>query len=195
MEIRLATEHDAGQLLEIYGPFCHTPVSFEEGPPSVEEMRRRVLKTLDGLPWLVGADGGTLLGFAYAGPHRQRAAYRWSVDVSVYVRDGRRRCGLGRALYTSLLAALALQGFVNAYAGITLPNPASVGLHEALGFVTVGVYRGVGYKCGAWRDVGWWQKQLRERTPEPPPPADFRQARSAPGWEAALAGGLPHVRL
>ena len=132
---------DAGQILEIYAPFCEaTPVSFETEPPSVDEMRQRINKTLESLPWLVCEQQGRVLGYAYASRHRERAGYRWSVDVSVYVRDGHRGRGLGRALYSSLFAILRLQGFYNILAGISLPNPASVALHESMGLRPIGVY-------------------------------------------------------
>src|SRR5262245_56612730 len=113
--IRLATPDDAEQVQAIYAPYCHTPISFEMEPPSVEEMRGRLLKVLAQYPWLVYEDGGEVLGYVYATQHRERAAYRWSVDTTVYVRQNRQRRGVGRALYTSLLAVLPLLGFVNAY--------------------------------------------------------------------------------
>jgi phosphinothricin acetyltransferase len=187
--IRLANPDDAEQILEIYSPFCSdTPVSFELQPPTGDEMRQRIVTTLEYFPWLVAEQEAEVLGYVYASRHRERAAYQWSVDVTAYIREGRRRGGLGRALYTPLFRILALQGFYNAYAGITLPNPASVGLHESLGFQPVGVYRGVGYKCGAWHDVGWWQLALRPRASDPGPPIPFRLLRDDREWESALAG-------
>jgi L-amino acid N-acyltransferase YncA len=190
-EIRLATGRDAGQIAEIYAPIVRdTIISFEVEPPTANEMRRRIEKTLEHLPWLVCERSGRVAGYAYAGEHSPRAAYRWSVDVSAYVHESERRTGVGRALYRSLFAVLALQGFYNAYAGITLPNPASVGLHEALGFQPVGVYHGVGYKLGAWHDVGWWQLSLQERAACPRPPADLPTVRASERWDAALASGL-----
>jgi L-amino acid N-acyltransferase YncA len=188
--IRLATPEDAEQVQAIYAPYCYTPISFELEPPSVEEMRCRLVKVLGQHPWLLCEDGAEVLGYAYATPHRERAAYRWSVDTSVYVRQGRQRRGLGRALYTSLLAVLPLQGYVNAYAGVTLPNSASVGLHEALGFQTVGVYQQVGFKCGAWHDVAWYQRPLQPRPGEPPPPWRWEEVRHTAEWVEALSGGL-----
>jgi L-amino acid N-acyltransferase YncA len=189
--IRLATLEDAEQIQAIYAPFCRdTPVSFEIEPPTVDDMRKRILKTLSCLPWLVYDDGGLVLGYAYASQHRERAAYRWSVDVSVYIREGHRRSGFGRALYTSLLKALRLQGFYNALAGVSLPNPGSVGLHEAIGFRPLGVYQGIGFKSGAWHDVLWLQLQLRERVANPDEPLDFRIVREADDWNEALASGL-----
>ncbi len=192
--IRPAEETDAGQILAIYGPFCHTPVSFEAEPPSEDEMRRRIASLAERYPWLVCDAGGAVLGYAYASPHRARAAYRWSVEVSAYVADGQRRRGVGRALYTSLLRALTLQGYANAYAGIALPNPASVGLHEAVGFTPVGVYRGVGYKNGAWHDVGWWERPLAARRPEPVEPVGMRELTGTAAWREALAAGEALLR-
>ncbi|HTU89446.1 MAG TPA: GNAT family N-acetyltransferase, partial [Gemmataceae bacterium] len=124
--IRLATLDDAEQIQAIYAPYCDTPISFELESPNAEEMRRRLAKVLGQYPWLVCDGGSEVLGYVYATQHRERAAYRWSVDTTVYVRQSRQRQGVGRALYTSLLAVLPLQGYVNAYAGVTLPNPASV---------------------------------------------------------------------
>jgi L-amino acid N-acyltransferase YncA len=186
--IRLAKEHDAEQILGIYAPIVEgTSISFEVEPPTADEMRRRIVGTLARLPWLVCEREGEVLGYAYAGEHSARAAYRWSVDASVYVHERARRLGVGRALYGTLFTVLTLQGFYNAYAGITLPNPASVGLHESMGFRPVGVYRGVGYKLGAWHDVGWWHLPLRARIARPDPPSDLASVRASEEWDAALA--------
>ena len=193
--IRPATKHDAEQIAAVYAPYVtDTVISFETEPPTAEEVRRRIEDTLQHYPWLVCEHQGWLLGYAYAAAHGSRAAYIWSVDVSVYVRRGAHRRGVGRALYTSLFAALCLQGFYNAYAGATLPNPASVGLHEAMGFRQVGVYRGVGYKMGAWHDVVWWHLPLRERVADPDPPAALPSVVGSEEWEAALRRGLPLLR-
>jgi len=188
--IRLATLDDADQVQAIYAPYCHTPISFESEPPRVEEMRGRLAKVLGHYPWLLCEDGGEVVGYTYATQHRERAAYRWSVDTTVYVRQGRQRRGIGRALYTSLLAVLPLHGYLNAYAGVTLPNPASVGLHEAMGFQPVGVYRQVGFKCGTWYDVAWYQRQLQPRPVEPPPPRPLEEVRDTEAWVKALGSGL-----
>ena len=194
--IRLATERDAEQIAAIYAPnVIGTVISFEFEPPTAEEMRRRIELTLKRYPWLVcERHDGRLLGYAYAGTHGSRAAYQWSVDVSVYVHEEARRMGVGRGLYASLFAALVLQGFYNAYAGATLPNPASVGLHESVGFRPVGVYRGVGYKLGAWHDVVWWHLPLRERVADPDPPAELPAVVGPEEWDAALASGLSFLR-
>lgn len=188
--IRIAEPGDARGVAEIYGPVvASSAISFETEVPTEREMAGRIAATLELAPWLVCADGERVEGYAYASRHRERAAYRWCVDVSVYVRDGRRRGGVGRALYTSLLALLRLQGFHAAHAGITLPNVASVRLHESLGFRPVGVYPRVGFKQGAWHDVGWWQLELRERSGEPGPLSSLESLRRAKGWDEAIGAG------
>ena len=138
--------------------------------------RQRIERSADRWPWLVAVDEG-ILGYAYAGEHRTRAAYRWSVDVSVYVAEHARRRGVGRRLYAALCAVLREQGFHNAFAGIALPNDASLELHRAAGFMPVGVYRDVGYKLGAWRDVAWLQRQLLPPSPAAPEPRPFAELR------------------
>ena len=188
--LRLATPKDAEQVQAIYAPYCHTPISFEAEPPSVEEVRARLVKVLGQYPWLLCEDDGEVLGYVYATRHRERAAYGWSVDTTVYVRQGRQRRGVGRALYTSLLAVLPLHGYVNAYAGVTLPNSASVGLHEAVGFRPVGTYQQVGFKCGAWHDVAWYQRPLQPRAADPPPPRRMDEVCHTASWEEALHAGL-----
>jgi phosphinothricin acetyltransferase len=194
--IRLATPADAGQVAAIYAPFVREmPVSFEVEPPDAAEMGQRMAKVLERFPWLVCDRAGEVLGYVYACPHRERAAYQWSVDVAAYTRADCRRCGLGRGLYTSLFGLLVRQGFANAYAGVTLPNPGSVGLHEAVGFTPVGVYRSVGYKCGGWHDVGWWQLRLQDLPEPPPPPRPLPADRASPGWDEALRAGLPLLRV
>ncbi len=194
--IRLATERDAEPVQAIYAPIVRdTAISFEVDPPSLAEMRTRIAETLVHWPWLVCERDGEVLGYAYASRHRVRAAYQWSVDVSVYIDAHARRAGVGRALYSSLLRILVLQGFYNAYAGITLPNAASVGLHEALGFQPMGVYRTVGYKLGAWHDVGWWQLTLQPHPIDPPLPVDIGAVQHSAVWDAARAAGVRLLRL
>ena len=168
--LRLATAGDAAGIRAIYAPFVRdTWVSFEAEVPTAEEVARRIEAAHPAFPWLVADADGTVAGYAYASAHRGRTAYQWSVEVSVYVAEASRRRGLARLLYGALFDVLRLQGFANAYAGIALPNAASVGVHEAMGFEPVGVYRGVGYKMGAWRDVGWWALRLGDGVaPDPP---------------------------
>jgi L-amino acid N-acyltransferase YncA len=168
-------DRDAAACRDIYAPFVRdTSVSFEEQVPTVEEFRDRIRSTAATHPWLVLEVEGRVVGYAYASPHRARAAYRWAADVTVYVAPAYRRAGVGRRLYAELLERLRRQGFQVACAGIALPNEASVGLHRAMGFEPVGVYKRIGWKAGAWHDVGWWQLELSPATdaapPEPLPP-------------------------
>lgn len=161
LTLRLARPDDTHGIEAIYAPYVvETTISFETVAPSAGEMARRLAKVMPTYPWLVADQDGTVAGYAYAGPHNDRAAYDWSVDVSAYVSPRHHRRGLGRALYTALFGILRAQGFHRAFAGITLPNPASAGLHEAMGFTPVGVYHETGWKHGTWRDVGWWERGL-----------------------------------
>jgi L-amino acid N-acyltransferase YncA len=190
MTIRLANRADAEQIQAIYAPYCFTPISFEAQPPTVEEMRGRIEKTLEHYPWLVCEESDQILGYVYATGHRERAAYRWSVDTAVYVRQGQHRRGLGRALYTSLLSVLPLQNYVNAYAGATLPNPGSVGLHLAMGFQPAGVYKHVGFKLGAWHDVAWFERALQPLPSEPAEPKPLEEVCRSKEWADGLKSGL-----
>jgi L-amino acid N-acyltransferase YncA len=193
--IRLAQPADAAAVAAIYAPFCtDTSVSFEYEAPTAADMAERIRKITARLPWLVLETEDGVAGYAYASQHRERTAYRWAVDAAVYVGAGRRRAGVGRALYTTLFRILALQGYYKAFAGVTLPNPASVGLHAALGFVPVGVYRGVGYKHGAWHDVAWYQLALQPERPEPEPPRELQAVLTTLGWDEAVAAGLALYR-
>lgn len=188
--IRFATEADAAAIQAIYDPYVReTPISFEIEPPTLEEIGQRIRMTLAHLPWLVCVIDDQVAGYAYASQHRRRAAYSWAVDVSAYVDPRYQRRGIGRALYTALLAMLEAQGFYSAYAGIALPNPASVGLHAALGFEPVGVYHQVGYKLDQWHDVGWWQRALQTRQLAPLPPTPLPLIRDSEAIAAALARG------
>src|SRR6266550_2474144 len=184
MEIRLATPADAIAIHAIYAPIVSsTPISFELEPPTVEEMAARITAVLPTYPWLVLTDGGGVAGYAYGRPYQARPAYRWSVETSVYIEDGRRGAGLGGALYRSLLDVLARQGYRQALAGVALPNPASVGLHQACGFRLTGVQERLGWKLGAWHDVGWFQRELAPGSGAPAAPIALN--RLAPGTLAA----------
>lgn len=196
VHLRLAEEGDAAALQRIYAPYVReTAVSFELEPPTIEQIAARLRATLPMYPWLVCERGGEVAGYAYGSRYRERAAYRWSVEVTIYVAPAHQRRGIGRALYTALLRILALQGYCNAFAAIALPNPASVALHEALGFTAVGVYRSVGYKLGRWYDVGWWQRSLQLPSPSPPPPPlPLAQVCATPAWQATLDAALAGIR-
>lgn len=161
--VRPAVLADAPALLAIYRPFVErTAVSFEIQAPTTEEFAARIDKSLAGWAWLVAEEEGRCIGYAYGSSHRARAAYRWSVETTAYVDPGAQRKGIGRALYLALLEELARKGFCNAVAGITLPNEASVAFHRSLGFEPVGVFTAVGRKFGAWHDVAWLQRRLRD---------------------------------
>ena len=160
--IRLATAADAASIQRLYQPAVENEAtSFETELPTVDEIAQRIRSTQQRTPWLVYEDAREVLGYAYASKHRDRAAYQWAVEVSAYVDRRAHRRGIGRVLYTTLFRILALQGFHRAYAGITLPNAASVGLHTSVGFTPVGIYRGIGFKHGAWHDVAWYERDLQ----------------------------------
>lgn len=176
MKLRLATGDDAPAIAAIYAPIVRdTVISFEAEPPTVEEMRGRIERALEIFPWLVCERDGLIAGYAYASKHRERLGYQWSVDVSCYVHPDARSLGIGQSLYRGLLRILRKQGFQNAFAGIALPNAASVRLHESVGFVAIGTYREVGYKLGAWHDTGWWQCRLGEAMADPKAPRPLHE--------------------
>jgi L-amino acid N-acyltransferase YncA len=171
--VRLADpDRNASEVADIYRPSVEGGLaSFEEDPPGSAEMARRIGQTLARTPWLVAEnDEGAVIGYAYAGPHHERPGYRWAVNISVYVAEAARGQGVGRRLYDDLLRILRRQGLVNVYAGITLPNPASVALHEAIGMRRIGTYERVGFKLGAWHDVAWYGLRLTDPAGVPPEP-------------------------
>ncbi|HUH17337.1 MAG TPA: GNAT family N-acetyltransferase [Methylomirabilota bacterium] len=173
LHVRLADPAaDSPAVAEIYRPAVDGSVaSFELEPPDAEEIARRMTAVLARTPWLVAVqEGRGIVGYAYAGPHQERAGYRWSVNISAYVDREVQGRGIGRRLYAELLPILRRQGFVNVYAGVTLPNPASVALHERIGMSLVGVYRRIGFKFGAWHDVAWYGMRLVEPEGTPPDP-------------------------
>jgi phosphinothricin acetyltransferase len=195
VQIRLATPLDGEAVAAIYRPVvAETAISFETTLPDRDEMARRIDETQRSYPWLVCDVDGQTAGYAYAAKHRVRGAYQWSVDTSVYIADDYRRRHIGRGLYTSLFAILAAQGYFNAFAGIALPNPASVALHESMGFEPIGVYRRVGFKLDRWHDVGWWQLVLRPHERSPGVPLDPAAVSSRPGWKELLTRGESIIR-
>ncbi|HEX6140838.1 MAG TPA: GNAT family N-acetyltransferase [Candidatus Limnocylindria bacterium] len=154
---------DAAAVAAIYAPAVEGGIaSFEERAPGSDEVAARMRRVLAWTPWLVAEVDGRVVGYAYAGPHHERAGYRWSVNISVYVDAVHHGRGIGRRLYADLLDRLRQQGFVNAYAGIALPNPASVALHEGIGMRRIGVYERIGFKLGRWHDVAWYWLRLSE---------------------------------
>ena len=190
-QIRLAGEKDASAVRAIYAPIVKdTAISFEYGPPTVGEMRDRIGQITRHHPFLVLETGKKVLGYAYATAHRKREAYRWAVEVSVFVDQQHRRFGIGRALYNSLLHALRLQGFCQAFAIITIPNPPSIAFHESLGFSHVATFKNIGYKLGFWRDTGWWRLELQERPVRPEPPRPLPDVIGTAQFKTALESGL-----
>ncbi len=164
--IRPATEADAPALLDIYRPFVESSaVSFETDVPTLEAFAVRIAKAVAAWQWLVAMRDDRCIGYAYGSTYRERAAYRWSVEVSAYVHPDRHRQGVGRALYLKLFEDLAHRGYCNAYAGIALPNDASIALHRSVGFEPIGTFKAVGRKFGRWHDVAWFQRVLRESPP------------------------------
>lgn len=171
-DVRVGLGSDAAGIAAVYLPYVlDSAASFEQEPPDEHEIRRRMLAS-PRLPWFVAERGNVIVGYAYASQHRARPAYRWSVEVSVYLVPSEGGKGVGRALYNVLLPTVGDLGYVSAYAGIALPNEPSVRLHEAMGFIPVGVFRQVGFKHDRWHDVGWWQRTLRvpPATPDEPLP-------------------------
>jgi phosphinothricin acetyltransferase len=186
--IRRVELRDAAAIRDIYAPFVSdSATSFEVEPPDVRTMEQRIRELWERFPWLVYEVGGEVLGYAYASPHRAaRKAYQWCVEVSVYIHAQARKRGVGRALYLSLFELLRRQGYVNAYAGITLPNPGSLRLHESLGFAPIGVYPRIGFKFGAWHDVAWLQLRLQESAVPVPDPLPVQGLLDEKGVRALL---------
>lgn len=170
MTIRLAVLADAPALLRIYAQSIHTPVTFETELPPVREFEGRIRETMRCYPYLVCETDGGAVGYAYAHRFRERPAYRWGAELSVYVDQSHQSRGIGKKLYAALTAILRLQNVKTVYGCVTLPNPGSEALHSSLGFRTVGVFRNSGYKCGRWHDVVWYEKQLGPYQDAPPEP-------------------------
>lgn len=161
MKIRPATESDAEDVLTIYKPIVNeTAVSFELTAPTIEQMRQRIQSSLETHGWLVAQDNNEVVGYAYASTHRPRQAYQFSVEVSAYVRPDKQGQGLARDLYQRLFAQLRQRQFHYAFAGIALPNDASIAFHQSMGFESIGVFRDVGFKFEKWHDVQWWQREI-----------------------------------
>ena len=183
--IRAAASADAAPIAAIYAPFVESSaVSFEDNAPSEAEIASRIEAGPNQFPWLVaeerrqgggGLEPGTVLAFAYATVFRERPAYRFSVETSIYVLPDAQRRGIGTMLYEALLDTLAAQGFTQALATISLPNDASIRLHEMMGFFRAGTWRAIGWKRDHWRDVGLWQRPLADPTEPPPEPRAFRE--------------------
>jgi L-amino acid N-acyltransferase YncA len=176
MIIRLANEGDASAILAIYAPYVqNTSITFETEVPSVTAFVKRIEEYMSSWPWLVCEIDGEIAGYAYASRYRERVAYQWSVEASVYVHDDYMRAGVARILYTALFEILKRQGYRNVYAVINLPNERSVALHESMGFSWFATYEQVGYKLGKWKNVGWWRLIINEFEEEPEAPIEFNK--------------------
>jgi phosphinothricin acetyltransferase len=172
--IRIAKTDDSESVLRIYAPYIeNTSYTFETEVPTIDSFKERIFSYSQSWPWLVCEVNGVIAGYAYGAKHRERVAYQWSVESSVYIHDDYQRMGVARALYTALIDILRLQGYRNLYAVINLPNDKSVSFHENIGFEYFATYKNVGYKLGKWKNVGWWQLQLNEYSMEPEPPIKF----------------------
>lgn len=177
--IRIATEADAKGILDIYAPYItNTSYTFETEVPTVEDFAARIRNYLATWPWLVCERGGEIAGYAYATRHRERVAYQWCTESSVYIHDDHQKKGIARALYLALFNILEHQGFRNVYAVINLPNPKSVALHENCGFEYFTTFEKVGYKLGRWKNVGWWKLVLNDYGDEPAAPVPFAELDS-----------------
>ena len=180
MEIRLANEEDCSALLDIYAQYMETPITFEYTLPSQEEFAARIRDILRCYPYLVCQEGTQILGYAYGHRYKERAAYQWGTELSIYLDKAHTAQGLGKALYQTLMELLRAQGVRTAYGCVTMPNERSERLHTGLGFRKIGIFRDAGYKCGQWHDVAWFEKALISTDAAPTPvtplsslPADY----------------------
>jgi L-amino acid N-acyltransferase YncA len=169
--IRKVTPRDAPTIREIYAPYVvDTSITFETDIPTVEEIQKRIA-TNSLLGWNVAVANGDVVGFSYAAKYRERAAYQWCCETSIYLRPNFHGKGIGSKLYASLFDQLKAKGFVTAYGVITLPNEQSAAFHESMGFKYFATFKNVGFKLGKWHDVGWWEKNLNVPVLNPTPPA------------------------
>ncbi|WP_139650538.1 GNAT family N-acetyltransferase [Raoultibacter phocaeensis] len=191
VRLRPACIEDARAILALYAPYVEdSPITFETEVPPLASFEARMADIVHQYPYLVAERSGAIVGYAYAHPIGERAAYAWNAELSVYLGPSSKGAGLGRALSTAVLDLLAIQGIRNVFSLITVPNEASVGLHEALGFNLMGVQRQAGFKCGAWHDVAWYQKQIGSFSGEPAPIVPF-PALDAHAVDALLERALP----
>lgn len=173
--LRMASPADAEKMLAIYAPYVeNTSITFEYVPPTVEEFARRVERILPQYPWLVCEADGEVAGYCYASPHHERAAFQWDAELSVYVDSRFQRLGIASQLYHAITALLAAQGYYRLYSLITVPNPVSVGFHQAHGFSTIATYPATGYKLGEWHDMIVMERPLRQLQDEPVPPVSWQ---------------------
>ena len=192
--MRQATMADAEAILNIYAKYISdTTVSFEIEVPTVEEFQKRMEKIQAQFPWLVCEIDGVVAGYAYASKHAQRAAYRWSADLSVYIDEKYHRRHMADALYTAIYAMLKAQGYYTVYAGVSTPNPKSEAFHLAQGFAVVGVYPNVGYKLGKWCTLTWYGLSLQDYSEEPQEPKALKAALTEQEIKEILADSVQLV--
>ena len=186
-KVRLITPDDAKATLEIYRPYVeNTVISFEYDVPALEEWETRIITNIAEYPWLVCEYNGQIIGYAYGSKHRYRTAYSWSAESTVYLSDKFHRLGIARVLYETLFELLKLQGYVNVYAGVTVPNQKSEEFHQALGFYEAGIFKKIGFKFGGWYDTRWFQLHLTEHADNPKKLKTLNEIRNTPGFEAIL---------
>jgi L-amino acid N-acyltransferase YncA len=187
LTIRPARIDDGAAVADVYAPYVlKTAVSFEVEAPSAAVMGERIDTTIVTHPWLIAESGRAVVGFCYAGKHSQRAAYRWTVDVTIYVKEDIRRSGVGRSLYAVLLETLRRQGFRSAFSEIVLPNDGSIRLHETAGFRNIGVHKDIGFKFGRWHDIEYWRLGLSESSAPPSEPIPFAVFKETPSFASVL---------
>ena len=179
MHIRLASADDADGIRVVYAPFIDTPVTFEDEVPSCEAYRERIVRICEKYPCLVAEEGGRIVGFAYAHELRERVAFQWNAELSVYLAPAAQGCGAGRRLYAALIELLRLTGIKAVYGVVTSPNPASERLHRAFGFALMGVQPHAGFTCGAWHNVTWYVLEIAPFEDAPAPPVPFPAYASA----------------
>lgn len=168
--IRLVNEADAEQILSIYAPYIRdTVITFEYDIPTNDEFRNRIKEISTDYPYIVCLSDEKIVGYAYAHRHKERAAYQWNAELSVYIDESHKRCGIGKTLYGVLIEILKLQNVHNIYGGVTFPNEGSERLHEYFGFKKLGVYHSTGYKCNAWHDVMLFEKTIADYSRNPKP--------------------------
>jgi phosphinothricin acetyltransferase len=193
--IRLATKDDGEALLSIYGDYItNTSITFETEIPSLEVFRRRISEVLEMFPWLVCELNGQVVGYAYASKHRVRAAYQWSVDVSVYIHPDFHGKQIATALYSALFQLLKFQGFYSVYAGVCLKNIKSLKFHQSFGFQPIGIYHNVGYKLGEWHDVQWSELSLMEYNNPPKKPKTIDEIKTTKEFHEILDSAIKIIR-
>jgi phosphinothricin acetyltransferase len=189
-EIRLIEQTDAQATLNIYAPYVQqTAVSFEYEVPTIQEWEKRIETYSNDCPWLVCEQQGKVVGYAYAGKHRSRVAYAWSAELAVYILEQFHGFGIAAALYKTLFDLLRLQGYVNALAGVTIPNAKSENFHLKMGFEDVGIYKNVGYKIGDWHSTRWFQLALQPHEKEPKKPRSFSEIQQTSEVATVLQTG------